>query len=83
MEYKVGEVFKHKESYVLVEEGNSCENCFFNFEDYPYVDLKKKDKVCYRKNLFCEDEVRLDRTNVCYKEISEIEFLILKGEKEL
>lgn len=49
MEYKVGEVFKHKESYVLVEKGNSCENCFFNFEDYPYVDLKKKIRYVIEK----------------------------------
>lgn len=81
MEYKVGEVFKHKESYVLVEEGNSCENCFFNFEDYPYVDLKKKDKVCYRKNLTCSSRSRLDNTDVYYKEITEIEYLMLKGKK--
>lgn len=81
MEYKVGEVFKHKESYVLVEEGNSCENCFFNFEDYPYVDLIKKDKVCYRKNLTCSSRSRLDKTDVYYKEITEIEYLMLKGKK--
>ncbi|MFR4518471.1 MAG: hypothetical protein ACLT40_00730 [Fusobacterium sp.] len=37
--------------------------------------------MCYRKNLTCSSRSRLDNTDVYYKEITEIEYLMLKGKK--
>lgn len=79
MEYKVGETFKHKGSYVLVTEGRECLKCFFDYINYPYIEQEKKNKMCYRKILTCSSSSRSDNTDVYYKEISEIEYLILKG----
>lgn len=79
MKYKVGQVFKHKNSYILVTEGRECLKCFFDYVNYPYIEEEKKNKMCYRKNLTCSSRSRLDKTDVYYKEITGIEYLFLKG----
>lgn len=81
MEYKAGQVFKYKKKYLLVTEGKECFRCFFDYENYPYKEQEKKNKLCYRKKIYCGSRSRLDNTDVYYKEISEIEYLILKGDK--
>lgn len=81
MEYKVGDVFKHKKHCLIVKKGTACSNCFFVFEKYPYIADIKETKICYRpKTMNCSLISRNDYTNVYYEEISEIERLILKGE---
>lgn len=81
MEHKVGKTFKYKNSYILVSEGIECLKCFFDYVNYPYIAEEKKNKMCYRKNLTCSSRSRLDNKDVYYKEITEIEYLMLKGKK--
>lgn len=80
MNYKVGNIFKHKKHYLIVKKGTSCSNCFFVYEKYPYTADVKETKICYRpKSVKCSSISRDDYTDVYYEEISEIEVLILKG----
>lgn len=81
MKYKAGQVFKYKKSYILVAEGKECLKCFFDYVNYPYIAEEKKNKMCYRKNLTCSSRSRLDNKDVYYKEITEIEYLMLKGKE--
>ena len=46
MEYKAGQVFKYKKKYLLVTEGKECFRCFFDYENYPYKEQEKKNKLC-------------------------------------
>ena len=80
MEYKIGDVFEHKGHYLIVKEGSLCGDCFFSFKNYP---LKmSKQKWCARpKGIYCSLNSRIDYRNAYYKEITEIEYLMLKGEK--
>ncbi len=81
-EYKVGEVFKYKDYYLRVEEERtfSCKECFFHFDNYPYI--KIKENTCCRTmnhSLLCTKINRADKTNIIFKKLSDIEHLILKG----
>lgn len=63
----VNEIFKYKDSYLRVVEltGHSCSDCYFAYST-------ECDKIPCRA---------LDSNNVMFQELSEIETLILKGDK--
>ena len=70
-EYKVDEIFKYNSNKLISKKAyaNRCENCFF---DLGY------DCLC-PTYIVCDASIREDKTNVYFRELSEIEYLILKG----
>lgn len=77
MKFKIGEVFKYKKHFLQVVNDGGCELCFFNWRNYPY-DNEQDSRMCYRTFLY-ECAIFNEMYNVVFKEISEIEYLILKG----
>lgn len=77
-EYRIGNVFKYKNCCLTVEENEDCTKCFFHVKNYIYE--KSTDWVtCCKQLSLCSSFFRLDKKEVIYKRLSEIEELILKG----
>lgn len=70
-EYKVGEIFKYNGNKLISKKAyvNKCENCFFDLGD---------DCLC-PDYIVCDASLREDETSTYFRELSEIEYLILKG----
>lgn len=77
----VGEIFETEGHYIMVveifpEDANElydCRDCFYNWKTCCAF-FNEKDRPCL-------SEYRTDGKNVIFKEIFEIEYLILKGKK--
>lgn len=79
LELKIGEVIKFEENYLIARESYDCKNCFFYYKNYPYQN-KENTKQCYRTNYY-ECSIYSENYAIYFRELSEIEYLILKGEK--
>lgn len=79
MKYKIGDIIKHKNHFLQVVNSKGCGLCFFNWKNYPY-DNEQEQRMYYRTFLY-KCAIFDEKCNIAFKEISEIEYLILKGDK--
>ncbi|MFR4518472.1 MAG: hypothetical protein ACLT40_00735 [Fusobacterium sp.] len=79
MKHKVGKLLKYKNHFLQVIESLGCKSCFFYYKNYPYQN-KENTKQCYRTNYY-ECSIYSENYAIYFRELSEIEYLILKGDK--
>ncbi|MFR4518481.1 MAG: hypothetical protein ACLT40_00780 [Fusobacterium sp.] len=67
--YKIGEIFKHGQDWLIVEKNNLCKGCYFD----------KKGDCEMEEDTLCISSDRENSAPIIFAKISEIEALILKG----
>ena len=67
--YKIGEVFKHNQDWLIVEKNYLCKGCYFD----------KKGNCEMEKDILCISSDKENSDPIIFTKISEIEALILKG----
>ena len=67
--YKVGEVFKHNQDWLIVKKNKLCKGCYFDNQGDCEME---EDTLC----ISSDSE---DSAPIIFKKINEIEALILKG----
>lgn len=67
--YKVGEIFKHNQDWVIVEKNPLCKGCYFDNQGDCEME---EDTLCISSD-------REGSIPIIFTKISEIEALILKG----
>ena len=73
MERKIGEIFKHGELMLKVEEGEGCTGCAFDKHLGFDVFNKNGSKTVSQRNISitgsCMDDMRKDKLSVIFKEV--------------
>lgn len=67
--YKIGEIFKHNQDWLIVEKSKLCKGCYFD----------KKGNCEMEEEILCISYDLEDSSPIIFTKISEIEALILKG----
>ena len=67
--YKVGEIFKHNQDWLIVEKNKLCKGCYFD----------KNGNCEMEKEILCMSYDIENSAPIIFAKISEIEALILKG----